>query len=343
MYPGWTYGFNIALAALTIMIGIGGIVLGLGYATNNRKLKEFGFDELNQSVINGLLIGGMLALFLPSGAITSLINSITLSNATVQCPQYLSSNSAICFAEGYLTGNGYTLNGVFHPSILSQSTTLIVGLLSLNTVLGLLASLDINLLAVSFSLSQAIAPIISQVQLLIKTLTTISISVLVQSSILSAIAASATTVILPAGIILRTFYPTRKMGGFLIGSSIGLYVVFPLTYLMNASIVADYSSNLSNSTMTTLSNSASGLNSYMTGALSVKSPNNSLLSGVEGYLSSISGQVSQFMTSMINYVSYFIIAAFILPAFSLAVTFVSIREFSELLGSEINFNIFNLV
>ncbi len=337
------YGFSIAVSVLAIMISIGGISVGIGYATSNRRLKEFGRDELNQCLVNGLLIGGMAALFLPSGIITSIINSATFNSTSVQCPTYLSSNAAICFASGYLSGGGYFLDGVQHASILSQSTGLIISLLSLNTVLGLLSSLKISIIVVSFSLTQVLQPVLNQIQFFIKTLTTVSISVLVQSSILTAIAASATTVILPLGLILRTFYPTRQIGGFLLGSVVGLYVVFPLTYVLNASIISSYQASLSNSTIVSLSSSASGLNSYVVGLDPNSNDTGSIMSGISSLLSSISGQVSNLISAIMDYISYFIMAAFILPAFSVVITSISIKETAALLGSEMTFNIFEMI
>ena len=338
-----SYGFNVAVSIIAVMIGIGGILLGIGYATNNRKLKEFGKDELNQCMINGILIGGMMALFLPLGPISSLLGEITLQNGAVQCPQYLSANAAICFSNGYLTGSGYSFNGVHHSSILMQSTGIIIGLLGLNTLLGLISSLKISIIAISFSLNQVIFPVLNQLQFFLKALTTVSISVLVQSYLLSAVSATATTVILPVGLILRTFYPTRKVGGFLIGAVLGLYVVFPLTYVLNASIISSYSTSVSNSTVVALSNSANGLNSYMSSSVLSPSLGSSILPGISGYLSQITTQTIQFISAMENYLSYFIMAAFILPAFSLMITFISIKEFSAILGSEITFNIFDMV
>ncbi|MHB1829805.1 MAG: hypothetical protein ACYCO0_00225 [Candidatus Micrarchaeaceae archaeon] len=338
-----SYGFNVAVSTIAVMIGIGGILLGIGYATNNRKMKEFGKDELNQCMINGILIGSMLMLFLPLGPIPSLISEITLQNGAVQCPQYLSSNAAICFSSGYLTGSGYSFNGVHHSSILTQSTGIIIGLLSLNTLLGLLSSLKISIIAISFSLNQVILPVLNQLQFFLKALTTVSMSVLVQSYLLSAVSATATTAILPVGLVLRTFYPTRKVGGFLIGAVLGLYVVFPLTYVLNASIISSYSMSVDNSTVVALSSSANGLNSYVTGSLISPNLGSSILSGISGYLSQITAQATLFISAMENYLSYFILAAFILPAFSLMITFISIKEFSAILGSEISFNIFDMV
>jgi hypothetical protein len=39
--------------------------------------------------------------------------------------------------------------------------------------------------------------------------------------------------LLPAGIILRFFPPTRDAGAFIIAVAIGFYIVFPLTYVIN--------------------------------------------------------------------------------------------------------------
>ena len=347
MFPSG-YGLSIAVSVLAIMISIGGISVGIGYATSNRKLKEFGKDELNQCLVNGLLIGGMAALFLPSGIVTAIINSATLNSTYVQCPAYLSANAAICFANGYLSGSGYSMNGVSHASILSQSTGLIISLLALNTVLGLLASLKITIIVISFSLAPVLAPVLNQMQFFIKALTTVSISVLVQSSILSVIAAAATTVLLPLGLVLRTFYPTRQVGGFLLGAVIGLYVVFPLTYVLNASIISSYQVNLSNSSITSFSSSASGLNSYVTGINTQYANANSInagaiIYGVSSALSSISSGAASVMNTIMDYLSYFIMAAFILPAFSIVITSISIKEFSKLLGSEMTFNMFDVI
>ena len=46
-------GYSIAVSVIAIMISVGGIVFGLGYAFDNNRLKMFGRDELVQSFING--------------------------------------------------------------------------------------------------------------------------------------------------------------------------------------------------------------------------------------------------------------------------------------------------
>ena len=54
--PFGAYGFSIAVYVIGIMLSIAGISLGIGYAANKRSLKEFGKEEIYQSVINGVLV-----------------------------------------------------------------------------------------------------------------------------------------------------------------------------------------------------------------------------------------------------------------------------------------------
>ena len=336
------YGLNVAVITIAIMIAIGGLFTGLGFALNNRKFKEFGIEEIFQSVINGALIGAFAVLFMPSGIITSTVNAITLSNTTsLTCSAYLSQNHAICFSYDYLVGSGYTFNGIYHPSLLAQSTGLTIGFLGLNTVLGIIAGLNINAQVIDISFSSALNPIVNQIQYFIKILTTISISAMVQSSLLAVVATSAIAIILPTGLVLRTFYPTRKIGGFLVAVAIGTYVIFPMSYVLNANVLDTYSINSSNSSITQLSGSASQIESQVVTLPS--NPKISLITPIINAISGIGPAFSSLASSIISDISYFILAAFILPAFSLVLTIISIKELSSILGSEVSFGMFDLV
>ena len=69
--PFGVYGFSVAVYVIGIMLSIAGISLGIGYAANKRSLKEFGKEEIYQSVINGVLVGSMLILFSQNGIVNS--------------------------------------------------------------------------------------------------------------------------------------------------------------------------------------------------------------------------------------------------------------------------------
>ena len=340
MYGFSNYGFAIAICLITIMIAVGGIASGLGIALNNRRLKEFGIEELYQSMINGALLGCLLIIFMPNGLITNIVNAVALSNTTsLSCSSQLSQNYAICFGYNYLSGPGYTLDGVSHPSILSQTTQLTVGFLGLSAIIGVIAGVNINAAIVSISLSSVLNPVINQIQYFVKILTTISISTLVQSSLLLVVASSAITIVLPIGLILRTFYPTRKLGGFLIAVAIGMYVIFPMSYVLNANIINSFSIASSNSTITQVTGSATSLeNMALSGSNKL-----SIINAIANSANSISSAFSGITNTIVGVIAYFILAAFILPAFSLIITAVSIRELSAVFGSEISFNIFDAV
>lgn len=332
------------------MISISGIILGLGYALNERKLKEVGKKELMESLFNGILVGSLFLLFSSNGAVSILLNQLTLSNnATISCSSILSQNPALCLANNYLVGtNTYTFEGVQHSSVLSSVTTLMVGLVSLNTVLGLVGSSKIDLIIVTISLSYVVNPIITQIQYLIRILSTLSISILVQSAIITLIAISALSLILPSGIILRSFYPTRKLGGFLIAVAIGLYVVLPLSYVFNASIVSSLSTNVNYTSLSEVTLSTKNFqNTVISSGAKAQNSNSTVLSGlintISGGITSLTNSISNIINYLYSIISYFIVSVFILPIFSLILTGISIREFSQILGSEAFFGKFDIL
>jgi len=78
----------------------------------------------------------------------------------------------------------------------------------------------------------------SNAQLLTNLAMPFASALLAQKIGLEIIKASAFTILLPLGIVLRMFTVTRDAGSFLIATSIGLFVVLPLTYVMDKMIVA---------------------------------------------------------------------------------------------------------
>ena len=145
-----------------------------------------------------------------------------------------------------------------------------------------------------------------------------------------------TTIILPTGLILRSFYPTRKLGGFLIALAIGLYVVLPLSYVMNAMIANSYSQTLSNSSIISLTSSASSFKNTLVGIPEIKNQSDygqalSFLGTITNGITSISNYFSGIVNWLVSSIAYFIVYTFILPGFSLILTIISVRELSEML------------
>ncbi len=315
------YGLNISVLLVSIMLAIGGIALGLGYALNEKKFKEFGRNEIFQSLVNGALVGGFLLLFTSGGLVGSLVNSLALARGTsISCNTFLQYNAAICFAYNYLVGPApYRYLGTQHSSILSSVSLIIAGLVSLYAALGIFRSF--------------LGPVLAQIQSAVQMLGAAAVSVTVQASVLVFIAASALTILLPLGLVLRSFYPSRKAGSFLIALTIGLYVVLPLTYLMNASLVSQYSLLANQTSLSTLS---ANLNAIESSTLSYAGQGDNA-TGIVAELSNIGSGIAVRLSNLISYlfsaIAYFIVSTFVLPAFSLMLTAISIRELSELLGA----------
>ncbi|MCL5427728.1 MAG: hypothetical protein M1321_00935 [Candidatus Marsarchaeota archaeon] len=351
------YDISIAVYIIGIMIAVGGMILGIGYALNERRLKEFGRNELFESLFNGVIVGSMFLLFAPHGIITSIIAQATMTNGTsLNCDAFMANNTAMCLAYDYLASpEPYTFMGITHTSVLSTATTAISELLLLNGGLGLIAGININAIVAQFSFSYIFSPVISELQYIIKLLGTVAIAAVVQSSVLEFASVGTLAVLLPAGIILRTFYPTRKIGGFLMATSMGLYVVLPMSYVLNAIIINSYSLSMSQpgTSITQITSSVSGFRgslisneSFMeniTNSTKRLERSNGVLGWIGSAISGISGMLSDMVNWLLNVMAYLIVYAFVLPIFSLIITGISIRELSGMLGAEAFFGRFNIL
>ena len=334
------YGFGIGITVISIMLIIGGIILGIGYALDEKKFKDFGKQEIYQSIANGVILGSLIILFLPNGIIANLVNyAVASDNAAYSCPGFMSSNSGICFAYNYLVGTlPYTFNGISYLSLSEITSSLLVGFSALAIFLGALSGTTVNLIVVSFSPGAMIMPFLHQVQYIMEILSASLIGVYVQASLLTFIAISAITVLLPLGIILRTFFPTRKLGGFIMAVSISLYVVFPLSYIVDATLMQSYYSQYSQSSLQQIEAQAQSLNSQYLGSIPSRVNSTSFnVAGISGAASSLLNSLANIIQSLLFFLSGLIVQIFILPVFSLVLTGISIRELSGILGAEASF------
>ena len=342
--PFGEYGFGIAVSVIGIMIAVCGIVLGLGYVLDDKRLKEFGKNELYQSVINGALVGSMLLLFASGGLVTDIVNSATASgNISFSCPDYMSANAALCFSYSYLVGlQGYSISGAQYSSLFVTISGLLLSLLGLSTVLGAVAAVKLNLLIVTFSFSTILSPILNELQFLTNIVSTLAVGITVQAALISFISVTAISVLLPAGLILRAFYATRKLGGFFIAASIGTYVVLPMTYLLNATMVSAYSTNINSTSLDQAGIAASSIRDQLIGT-PLSQNDLGIVSSVSSALDGVVQTLNGYMAGLLTYVSKLIMQVFILPAFSLVATGISIRELATLFGSEAFFGKFKIL
>lgn len=336
-------GYNVAVSVIAIMISAGGILFGLGYATDNLKLKSFGRDELVQSFINGAIVGALFLFFSPSGLGVSMINGIvSSSHASATCQGYMSSNYAICFAYNYLVGiRPVAINNASYPSLLDSSLGLLLPVSGLYMILGVISSTQLNLGIASVSFSTILAPVLSQEDFIMTALTFAVISIYTQSALLEVISVVAIPLLLPVGLILRTFYPTRRLGGTAIAIAIGLFAIFPLTYLLDAQITASYSSAINQTSVGAFTVQAQGVEGGLFSASAsntISGPIGSLINGVSGLASSFTGLIKQ----LIDLLAVILVQVFFFPVLSAILTITSIRELAKVLGSEVSLGKFDI-
>jgi hypothetical protein len=337
--------YEISVYLITIMIAVSGIILGLGYAIDDKKLKDFGRTELLQSLINSAIVGLLFVAFSSTGFFTLLIN--TIANAqyyAASCPAYMSSNYAICFAYNYLIGvSPVGINGSSHLSLMDTSLPLLAALSVSYTTLSLVSSIQLSVGFISVGLTSVLTPLLTQMNYLINAITLAIMGIEAQAVLLEFIAITAVPVLLPVGIVLRSLYFTRKLGGAIIAIAIGLFGVFPLTYLLNAELTNNYFSTASNYTAASLISSLNNMKSSIVGSVSSLSgarnstTSNGLLSSITGILGGLAGSAEALFEEIANLVALLVIEIFFLPAFSLILTAISIKEFARILGSEVSF------
>jgi len=309
------YGYSVSVLVISIMLGVAGIALGFGFALDNKKLKEFGKNEIMQSVFNGLLVGSLMALFSANGIVSMMLNGISMqANTSLSCPLLLQPNKAMCVAYNYLVSpTPYTFMGSTNMSILELSSILLGVLYGVYALLGLA--------------SIFLAPLLSQIKYASQLVATIAISASLQASFILFAAATAIAVILPLGMVLRTFYLTRKLGSFLIAFAIGIYVVLPLSYVFNAYVANGYISQLP-AELSQLSQ----ISTYGTYANALSS--NTIPGKIYSLIESGMDVLVGFIEKVFGILAYLVLYAFVLPLFSLVLTAISIKELASVMGSD---------
>lgn len=336
--------YEIAITLIAIMLSIAGIALGIGYAIDDKKLKEFGKSEIYQSVINGVIVSTLIIAFSTGGFFTLVINNLA-GGASIgaTCEQAMSSNYAICFAYNYLVGvQPVTINNVNYPTLIETSVGLLTPISILYTGLSILSSVKLGIGILSIGFSSALNPLLTALDYVIEILTAAIIGIEVQGILLKFISVVAIPVLLPTGIVLRTFYFTRRLGSSIMAIAIGLFAVFPLTYVLNASLASNYLSNSNNGIVNTFINTETNSNSNIINRVAqvnatAGSNNAGLISYFTGAINNLVQMFEGFINQLANVVALIIIEVFFLPVFSIILTAISIREIARILGSEITF------
>lgn len=342
-------GYDIALAIIAITISIAGMILGIGFAMDDKKIKEFGKTELYTAIINAVILGSLIAAFGSNGLVTAALSGITSSvSQGYTCPSQMAYNSALCFAYNYVAGTSQPqIYNSTYPTVFDSTITLLVPLASVYTTLSIINSISITLGPISLGLSGSMRPLLTAISYGIDALTISLMSVELQGILLMFISATAMSVLLPVGIVLRCLYFTRRLGGAIMAITIGLFAVFPMTYVLNATVINSYATTFSPSNIASAANGATGLqnniiaelSSYQSGHVSSFNAFNYITGAVSGLIEG----TQQFIEGLSNFIAIIVMQAFILPALSVILTVISIRELARILGSEIDLGRFSII
>jgi len=143
-------------------------------------------------------------------------------------------------------------------------------------------------------------------------------SLMVQIMGLEIIRAVMLPFVLPAGVVLRIFPPTRDAGAYLIAVAIGFQVVFPFTYVMHKHIVQD------------MMLPGTSLISINTLSQSLTDPN-ILLSIIKGTPFNFEAELFH----PIELLSYLLLQALFLPALSITLTIAFIKSFTKFVSQKL--------
>ena len=147
-------------------------------------------------------------------------------------------------------------------------------------------------------------------------------SLMVQMGMLEVIRAVAIPFVLPAGVILRLFPPTRDASSFLIASALGFGIIFPFTYVMHNAIVRPMLDEVKN-----------GWTAQNGPEYALKSSN---MNSLVNYISD--NNAFNFWDKLFHplvMMSFLLLQALFLPTLSITLTIGFIRGFSKFIGQKL--------
>lgn len=202
-------GMGIALIIVTASIVLSGILIGVGRAFSYKNVEYFGIEELLQSLVNAAIIGSFAAVTaLVAGVSSSIVAPACGTESVIDqltCMLTLVNNSLFLLFQELV--RMLSLIGYYQGLSLDFGSFSVSPLGNLAAVSGVLSAqlLSLNLVMILVGLNAQVALFIKQ---------------------------NALSLLLPVGLVLRSLFATRKVGGFLIALAVGLYVFYPTFVLV---------------------------------------------------------------------------------------------------------------
>jgi hypothetical protein len=222
-YCTYNTGFNeLIVAALLTVTFVCAIVYMFAQFARRPEWEAWSKMQLYHVALSALLAGGAVAFSLAACSLSAEVAMNALHLSTPQDPFQLAQNHL----GGMMMGN--------MRAAISQ-------VISVQVTAEYFAATYVQLGGATFG--QGFAPwpvyriISGNAQLLSGMIIPFTSSIFAQMIGLQVVQAVAFTIVLPMGILLRAFTITRDAGSFMIAASIGLYIVLPLTYVMDRMMI----------------------------------------------------------------------------------------------------------
>ncbi len=305
---------TIAGIIVALSIVLSGLLIGIGRAIGSHKIEFFGREELIQAIINAGLVGAYATIVLTATEISREL-----------------AGDRIC-REGDAIEN---LQCVYE-NLSSQTYGLLVETLHLHSMVAYYQSLvlDFSTFSIQPLAYLSSVSLILEVQAL--TLQQLLLLSEVHVQILAFFGPQLLTFFFPLGLIFRAFFSTRKLGGFLIALSIGLYLlypsmvmVFPEPDLNQTQVHLAAMNNNSNYTIMPI------LELHDNYAIAGKLDNMTNLSAEVDFTGEVTQSI-QYLTQATSSLLIFIILA---PLFSFIITLVFIKEVTDIFGGEFFYSV----
>jgi len=212
------------LVGVAIVCAIIALAAMIGKAFNLPEVKAFANNELKQAIISAILIVSLVALV----AFFNEIAVDAVAGADLPVPCNSNEPCYITAAKYYLktlfdTGSGYAENNL-EESIKRMKRASYGYNLNFNKIYLLFAGMSIRFNAGDSIMGERHGAMFSQVSKILA-------SIYAQKYFIDVITFGIAPLFILLGIVLRTFFFTRKLGGLLLAIAISLFIIYPLTYV----------------------------------------------------------------------------------------------------------------
>jgi len=222
---GWFSDWNI-LGIIGVMISILIIAFAamIGHAFNLSEVKAFASSEMMQAVISILLIAGLLAL-------VQFFNIVALEAVDIMdMPVNCAGSSAPCYltvAIEYLNNVQGVADQYSQNSLKESFDRMATAMTGMNTQANVwwMAFAGVN---TRINAGESIEA--ERAGAMFEATSKLMVSLYAQKYFLEVVSFGIAPVLLLLGIILRTFFFTRKLGGLLLAIAIALFIVYPLAF-----------------------------------------------------------------------------------------------------------------